>query len=65
MKPQVNLWYPFGVGFLLGFCFLAIGMVIAGTTPMAIRADAIKHNAAHWEATPDGKSIFVWGPKPK
>lgn len=24
------------------------------------RQDAIAHNAAHWEVTPDGTTVFVW-----
>lgn len=57
------------------FCGMFVGMIMLvlmigimnhfnpESDPIKIKEDAIKHNAAHYEATDKGEAVFTWGPK--
>jgi len=52
------------VGFFLGVTSLAIVVKMFGTTPSEQlykdRQEVVGRGFAHWEATTNGVSIFVW-----
>ncbi len=47
-------------GIVFGFFLIMIAMFSAGVAPNQMRQEAVKHNAAHWEANIDGTTNFVW-----